>query len=142
MNILRIEWKTGYLMIDPAFFFPCSLHKFKKVLKLIDLDWNDDAEQSRAFLKNYFQNQIEELTNLHAVSIKRHSDKLQLVESARQRVRTKAHPNGAKLSSNELSFWRNARDQAKEEARQMLLDAGKAEKDKQQFEKLLEELMK
>ena len=135
MNILTIEWNTGYLMIDPAFFFPCPLQKFKKVLKLIDIDYNYDAEQSRAFLKDYFQNEIEELTNLHAVSMKRHSDKLQLVESARQRVRTK-------LSSNELSFWRNARDQAKEEARQMLLDAGKAEKDKQQFEKLLEELMK
>lgn len=37
-GVLSIRWDTGYMdiLLDP--FFPCSMDKFKKLLKVIDLD--------------------------------------------------------------------------------------------------------
>lgn len=90
-------------------------------------------------MKVYFQEQSEELTNLHAVEGKRYLAKRQLVIDAQERVKTKKHPNGVRLSKDELDFWRqtvkDAKD-AKDEAATALKAANQLNKDKQQLEKL------
>ena len=43
-NDLYIKWETGYMNIHMDFFFPCSQQRFKKLLKVIALDWQHEDE--------------------------------------------------------------------------------------------------
>lgn len=56
-GVLSIRWDTGHMdiLLDP--FFPCSVDRFKKLLKVIDLDW-EHADTLKGTLKVYFQEQI------------------------------------------------------------------------------------
>lgn len=56
-GVLSIRWDTGNMDIILDAFFPCPLDKFKKLLKVIDLDWNH-ADTLKETLKVYFQEQI------------------------------------------------------------------------------------
>ena len=40
-NIMYIKWDTGHMNIVLQNFFPCSVAKFKKLLKVIALDWEN-----------------------------------------------------------------------------------------------------
>ena len=53
-NDLYIKWETGYMNIHMDFFFPCSQQRFKKLLKVIALDWQHEDELKET-LKVYFQ---------------------------------------------------------------------------------------
>lgn len=44
MEDLYIKWETGYMNIHMDFFFPCSQQRFKKLLKVIALDWQHEDE--------------------------------------------------------------------------------------------------
>ena len=44
MNDLYIEWETGHMNIHMDFFFPCNIQRFKKLLKIIKLDWQHEEE--------------------------------------------------------------------------------------------------
>lgn len=69
MNDLYISWDffdtrlftpvKGNMMIHLNNFFPCSLAKFKKLLKVIEMDSND--KELKEELKIYFQNRISAL---------------------------------------------------------------------------------
>lgn len=56
-GVLSIRWDTGHMDILLDLFFPCPLDKFKKLLKVIDLDW-EHADTLKEILKVYFQEQI------------------------------------------------------------------------------------
>ena len=56
-GVLSIRWDTGHMDILLDAFFPCSMDKFKKLLKVIDLDW-EHADTLKETLKVYFQEQI------------------------------------------------------------------------------------
>ena len=43
-NDLYIKWETGYMNIHMDFFFPCSQQRFKKLLRVIALDWQHEDE--------------------------------------------------------------------------------------------------
>lgn len=69
MNDLHIEWKPGgcngnnthgEMNIHMDKFFPCSMADFKKLLKIIALDWEHE-EAIRETLKSYFQKRIPNL---------------------------------------------------------------------------------
>ena len=69
MNDLHIEWKPGgwngensrgEMNIHMDKFFPCSMETFKKILKVVALDWEHE-EAIRETLKSYFQNRIPKL---------------------------------------------------------------------------------
>lgn len=54
MNDLYIEWETGHMNIHMDFFFPCNIQRFKKLLKIIELDWQHE-EELKEKLKVHFQ---------------------------------------------------------------------------------------
>lgn len=56
-NIMYVKWDTGHMNIVLQNFFPCSVAKFKKLLKVIALDW-ENCDRLIEDLKVYFQNQI------------------------------------------------------------------------------------
>ena len=134
-EFLQIKWNTGSATIVLNEFFPCSVQRFRKRLKLVEMDW-DNEDSIKEKLKVYFQEQSEELTNLHAVEGKRYLAKRQLVIDAQERVKTKKHPNGVRLSKDKLDFWRQTVKDAKDEAATALKAANQLNRDKQQLEKL------
>ena len=56
-GILSIRWKTGSMDIRMEAFFPCDMARFRKLLKVIDLDW-EHCDTLKDTLKVYFQQQI------------------------------------------------------------------------------------
>lgn len=56
-GVLLIRWETGHMNIILDTFFPCSMDRFKKLLKVVDLDW-EHADTLKEKLKVYFQEQI------------------------------------------------------------------------------------
>lgn len=65
MDDLKIIYNDGHgqMLIHMDFFFPCSQEKFKKLLKIIELDWQHEAELKEN-LKVHFQKRIADLTAL------------------------------------------------------------------------------
>lgn len=60
MEELYIKWETGHMKIYMDNFFPCPQADFKKLLKIIALDWQHEVELKEK-LKVYFQNRIPKL---------------------------------------------------------------------------------
>ena len=60
---LYIKWDTGEMEIVLSKFFPTTVERFKKLRKIIWLDWQNQDE-SIEFLKAYFQNKKAEHENL------------------------------------------------------------------------------
>lgn len=56
-GILSIRWETGSMDICMEAFFPCEMARFRKLLKVIDLDWKN-CDTLKETLKVYFQQQI------------------------------------------------------------------------------------
>lgn len=60
MDDLHITYDNGQMTIHLNQFFPCEQARFKKLLKIIKLDWEHEAELKEK-LKVYFQNRIPNL---------------------------------------------------------------------------------
>ena len=56
-GVLSIRWETGFMDIRLDSFFPCEQARFKKLLKVIDLDW-EHSDTLKDTLKVYFQQRI------------------------------------------------------------------------------------
>ena len=56
-GVLSIRWDTGFMDIRLDSFFPCEQARFKKLLKVIDLDW-EHSDTLKDTLKVYFQQRI------------------------------------------------------------------------------------
>ena len=54
---MSIRWDTGFMDIRLDSFFPCEQARFKKLLKVIDLDW-EHSDTLKDTLKVYFQQRI------------------------------------------------------------------------------------
>ncbi len=54
---MRIRWGTGYMEIDLDKFFPASLVKLRRLLKIIQLDW-EHGDSLLDDLKTHFSEKI------------------------------------------------------------------------------------
>ena len=100
-NDLYIKWETGYMNIHMDFFFPCSQQRFKKLLKVIALDWQHEDELKET-LKVYFQNRIADLVELRKENGKKYFDFKQKATDIQRMIQSRKHPNGVSLSKEEL----------------------------------------
>jgi hypothetical protein len=100
-NDLYIKWETGYMNIHMDFFFPCSQQRFKKLLKVIALDWQHEDELKET-LKVYFQNRIADLVELRKENGKKYFDFKQKAADTQRMIQSRKHPNGVSLSKEEL----------------------------------------
>ena len=100
-NDLYIKWETGYMNIHMDFFFPCSQQRFKKLLKVIALDWQHEDELKET-LKVYFQNRIADLVELRKENGKKYFDFKQKATDTQRMIQSRKHPNGVSLSKEEL----------------------------------------
>lgn len=57
---LNIHWDTGWMIIHMNPFFPCTIKKFKELMKTIDLDYRH-REDHIAKMKDYFAEKIQKV---------------------------------------------------------------------------------
>ena len=137
MEDLYIKWETGYMNIHMDFFFPCSQQRFKKLLKVITLDWQHEDELKET-LKVYFQNRISDLVELRKENGKKYFDFKQKAADTQRMIQSRKHPNGVSLSKEELKQARADLKDIQSAAKQALSDANSNLKFKNWFEKQLE----
>lgn len=136
-NDLYIKWETGYMNIHMDFFFPCSQQRFKKLLKVIALDWQHEDELKET-LKVYFQNRIADLVELRKENGKKYFDFKQKAANTQQMIQSRKHPNGVSLSKEELKQARADLKEYTSSYKKALSDANSNLKFKNWFEKQLE----
>lgn len=136
-NDLYIKWETGYMNIHMDFFFPCSQQQFKKLLKVIALDWQHEDELKKTF-KVYFQNRIADLVELRKENGKKYFDFKQKAADTQQMIQSRKHPNGVSLSKEELKQARADLKEYTSSYKKALSDANSNLKFKERIEKHLE----
>ena len=102
-NDLYIKWETGYMNIHMDFFFPCSQQRFKKLLKVIALDWQHEDELKET-LKVYFQNRIADLVELRKENGKKYFDFKQKAADTQRMIQSRKHI--IKIN-NQLHIYKN-----------------------------------
>lgn len=136
-NDLYIKWETGYMNIHMDFFFPCSQQRFKKLLKVIALDWQHEDELKET-LKVYFQNRIADLVELRKENGKKYFDFKQKAADTQRMIQSRKHPNGVSLSKEELKQARADLQEYTFSYKKALSDANSNLKFKEKIEKRLE----
>ncbi len=136
-NDLYIKWETGYMNIHMDFFFPCSQQRFKKLLKVIALDWQHEDELKET-LKVYFQNRIADLVELRKENGKKYFDFKQKAADTQRMIQSRKHPNGVSLSKEELKQARVDLQEYTFSYKKALSDANSNLKFKEKIEKHLE----
>lgn len=136
-NDLYIKWETGYMNIHMDFFFPCSQQRFKKLLKVIALDWQHEDELKET-LKVYFQNRIADLVELRKENGKKYFNFKQKAADTQRMIQSRKHPNGVSLSKEELKQARADLQEYTFSYKKALSDANSNLKFKEKIEKHLE----
>ena len=139
MEELFITYNEGHgkMNIYMNYFFPCSQKQFKKLLKIIDLDWQH-KEELHEKLKVHFQNRIAELVELRKENGKKYFDFKQKAADTQQMIESRKHPNGVWLTKEELKQAQEDLKEYKATYKKALSDANSNLKFKERFEKYLE----
>ena len=106
-GVLSIRWDTGFMDIRLDSFFPCEQARFKKLLKVIDLDW-EHSDTLKDTLKVYFQQRILPLKEKRKKLAVDLSNAKQAVADLERLVKSRKQPVGVYLTKAEL-------EQAKED---------------------------
>ena len=106
-GVLSIRWETGSMDIRLDAFFPCEQARFKKLLKVIDLDW-EHCDTLKDTLKVYFQQRILPLKEKRKKLAVDLSNAKQAVADLERLVKSRKKPVGVYLTKAEL-------EQAKED---------------------------
>lgn len=134
---LYIQYETGHMEIYMNKFFPCNISVFKKLLKIIALDRQHEKELKEK-LRNYFQEQISILTQLHKSYAKKYFDNKQYAADTQRLIESGKHPNGVSLSTKEIEQVKVDLKEYKSAYRVSLSYANKTLKSKERFEKYLQ----
>lgn len=139
MDDLYITYNNGQgkMTIHMNYFFPCSQVRFKKLLKVVELDWEHEAELKEK-LKVHFQKRIADLSDLRKENGKIYFDNKQKEADTQTLIDSRKHPNGLPVSKDELKQARVDLKEYKAAAKKALSDANQNLKFKQRFEKYLE----
>lgn len=100
-GILSIRWETGSMDICMEAFFPCELARFRKLLKVIDRDWQN-CDTLKETLKVYFQQQIPALKARRKELAVDLSNARQIVADLERMVKSRKKPVGVYLTKPEL----------------------------------------
>lgn len=138
-NIMYIKWDTGHMTINLDVFFPVNLAKFKKLLKVITLDW-ENCDRLTEDLKVYFQNQIVECNETAKQSARDYSNLRQKVSDLEIMVKTRKKPVGVSLTQPELEKAREDLSRCRKQTADALSSYKQNTANVKKFQRLLEEL--
>lgn len=138
-NIMYVKWDTGHMTINLDVFFPVNLAKFKKLLKVIALDW-ENCDRLTEDLKVYFQNQVVECNETAKQSARDYSNLRQKVSDLEIMVKTRKKPVGVSLTQPELEKAREDLSRCRKQTADALSNYKQNTANVKKFQRLLEEL--
>lgn len=140
-NEMHIRWDTGSMDIHMTAFFPCSTVKLNKLLKVIDLDWMH-REELILQLKTFFEEIIPAKDFAFKEYAKAYQDAHQKIVDLSAIVTSKRLPNGVYINKGQFETFKKELKKAKTDERNYKIRALNCKKDKEKYEKLLENLKK
>lgn len=99
---IQIKYDNGQMNIHMDAFFPTSQARLKKLLKIVDLDFEhrNDIVQT---MQQFFQDKVKELEERRISSGKKAVEYKQKVADTAAIIESRKHPNGVPLTKDELA---------------------------------------
>lgn len=139
MEELRIKYDRGKMVVILDNFFPTSRTRLKKLLKVIDLDYEHSDELIEQ-LKQFFSEQIPVYKAEFESNGRKYLEYQQLSADTGRMVKSKKRPSGVRLSDEELKQEKERLNTYKEAAKKYLGAAKKFQRGHKQYTELLEYL--
>lgn len=139
MEELRIKYDRGKMIVILDNFFPTSRARLKKLLKVIDLDYEHRGELIE-HLKRFFSEQIPVYKAKFESNSKKYFEYQQLSADTGRMVKSKKRPSGVRLSDEELKQEKERLNTYKEVTKKYLSAAKKFQRGQKQYQELLEYL--
>ena len=139
MEELRIKYDRGKMFVILNNFFPTSRTRLKKLLKVIDLDY-EHRDELIEHLKQFFSEQIPVYKAEFESNGKKYLEYKQLSADTGRMVKSKKRPSGVGLSEEELKQEKERLKTYKEAAKKYLSAAKKFQRGQKQYSELLEYL--
>lgn len=139
MEELRIKYDRGKMVVILNNFFPTSRTRLKKLLKVIDLDY-EHKDELIEHLKQFFSEQIPVYKAEFESNGKKYLEYKQLSADTGRMVKSKKRPSGVGLSEEELKQEKERLKTYKEAAKKYLSAAKKFQRGQKQYSELLEYL--
>lgn len=139
MEELRIKYDRGKMVVILDNFFPTSRARLKKLLKVIDLDYEHSDELIEQ-LKQFFSEQIPVYKAEFESNGRKYLEYQQLSADTGRMVKSKKRPSGVRLSDEELKQEKERLNTYKEAAKKYLGAAKKFQRGHKQYTELLEYL--
>ena len=99
---IQIKYGNGQMNIHMAAFFPTSQARLKKLLKIVDLDFEHRDEIIQT-MQQFFQDKVKELEERRINSGKKAVDYKQKIADTNAIIESRKHPNGVPLTKAELA---------------------------------------
>lgn len=99
---IQIKYDNGQMNIHMDAFFPTSQARLKKLLKVVDLDFEHRDEIIQT-MQQFFQGKVKELEEKRINSGKKAVEYKQKIADTGAIIESKKHPNGIKLTKDELA---------------------------------------
>lgn len=99
---IQIKYDNGQMNIHMDAFFPTSQAQLKKLLKVVDLDFEHRDEIIQT-MQQFFQGKVKELEEKRINSGKKAVEYKQKIADTGAIIESKKHPNGVRLTKDELA---------------------------------------
>ena len=103
---IKIEYPNGKMIIHLESFFPTSQTRLKKLLKVVDMDY-DHKDELIQTMTDYFTEQVQQLEDGRMEHGKKFLDYQQKVADQEMLVESKKKPSGVRLTKDE---WKQAKE--------------------------------
>lgn len=133
---LRIRHYWGEMTIGMYEFFPCTKKDFKKLLKVIHLDFEHEDEL-REEVKDHLRERVRVCENMIKINTEKHFKCIQTEAKMKRMVEEKKYPNGLPLVGSDLELARKEVKEYRSDALNRSRNVKKYQKEKDNFESLL-----
>lgn len=99
---IQIKYDNGQMNIRMDAFFPTSQARLKKLLKVVDLDF-EHREEIMQTMQQFFQDKVNELEEKRISSGKKAVEYKQKIADTTAIIESRKHPNGVPLTKDELA---------------------------------------
>lgn len=134
---IQIKYDNGQMNIRMDAFFPTSQARLKKLLKVVDLDFEHRKEIMQT-MQQFFQDKVNELEARRISSGKKAVEYKQKVADTTSIIESRKHPNGVPLTKDELADIKEQNKHFKAVYAGCLSDFNRSIKQKEMFLKHLE----
>ena len=134
---IQIKYDNGQMNIRMDAFFPTSQARLKKLLKVVDLDF-EHREEIIQTMQQFFQDKVNELEARRISSGKKAVEYKQKVADTTSIIESRKHPNGVPLTKDELADIKEQNKHFKAVYAGCLSDFNRSIKQKDLFLKHLE----